>query len=125
MNMTRSGVSMIQMALPGLQGRVMYRNIDEIKKANQDTGQDWFNPEFLQATGTRMHPVVYGGKYFITAEKHTTTLFRNDVETFMIRRCDEQGWVETVDVPHDNLEEAIEAIHKYIRGSGMMPRVRR
>jgi hypothetical protein len=68
-----------------------YRNIQEIRQANEDAGYYFFSPDTMRFFKSRVYYRVYGGKYFITSEIAPYSSRR-----YTIRMCKDNGGIETV-----------------------------
>ena len=86
----------------------MYKDITEIKKANEEAGHYFFSPDTLQFWGSKVYPRVYGGRYYITSEDN----FDRTAKFYSVRRADERGHIETVwgFLEFNTLEQAKRAI---------------
>jgi hypothetical protein len=73
----------------------MFNNITEIKKANKENGQHFFDKETLAFFGSKVYPELYtvqGRQFFITSEDN----FNRTKKGFTIREAMPNGDIETL-----------------------------
>lgn len=103
----------------------MFLTIEEIIKKSSARGGHFFDKETLEFFGSKVLPKVYGGCYFITSEQDKGFYGSDFVlrqawsgeRRFTIRRCDEEGYIDTVGEfgGFDSLEAAEQAVHERMR----------
>ena len=69
-----------------------YFTIDQIKRANHEAGQHWFEPYTLRFFKSRIHPTVYPGAHFVTSERGP-----DERRLYSVRRATPDGSIETAD----------------------------
>jgi len=69
----------------------MYRNIDEIKRKNEEIGHHLFSRGSMRIFDGRVHAELYGGRYFVTSEKPA-----HGPRAYAVRKALDSGAVETV-----------------------------
>ena len=89
----------------------MFNNITEVKKANKEKGQHFFNRETLAFFGSKIYPELYtvqGRQFFITSEDN----FNRTQILFTIREAMPDGSIETLGefLQHETKEQATFAI---------------
>jgi hypothetical protein len=67
-----------------------WSSIEEIRAANEATGQVWFSEETMRWWDTVILPRVYGGRYFVTSEAPADSNRR-----YTVRRALDNSTVET------------------------------
>ena len=67
----------------------MFRNINEIIKANESAGLKFFEEGTMNFFGSKIYSKVYEGKYFITSEKDGP--YRGSKRKFTIREAFADG----------------------------------
>lgn len=68
-----------------------YKNITEIRVANDNRGHHWFEPDTMKFFKSIVYPTVYGGCYFVTSEKGP-----DNVRRYSVRVCNLDGSISTV-----------------------------
>lgn len=63
----------------------MYKTIQDIKKANADTGQHYFSDGTMEFFNSQVHGKVYPGDLFITSEQCDFTW--NGERRYTVRQC--------------------------------------
>lgn len=69
-----------------------YRNMADIIAASRRAGHHWFSPETKRFFRCRVHPRVYGGKYFVTSEQFND----GSPRLYTVREAKENGDIDTV-----------------------------
>jgi hypothetical protein len=72
----------------------MYRDIDEMKAANEAAGGNWFSPDTLAWFDGRVYPGVHGGRYFVSSEQDRHGAWGGE-RRYTVRECTEGGDVHT------------------------------
>ena len=85
-----------------------YNSIKEIKEANKRKGHFFFSQGALDFFRSKIYPIIYQKKYFITSE-----IDPFEHEAFTIREAKENGEVDTVGEFH-SFRDYIDA-EKYIK----------
>lgn len=70
----------------------MFKSIDEIKRAAESAGSQWFSPASMRYFGSRISNEVINGKYFVTTE---TDIYGGDRRA-SIRVASPNGSIDTV-----------------------------
>jgi hypothetical protein len=71
--------------------------VEQIKQANAEAGQHWFDPGALRFFSSRVSGPVVGGRYFISSEKFTSVATGlSDPRKYTIRVADDDGSIDTV-----------------------------
>jgi Fe-S-cluster formation regulator IscX/YfhJ len=93
-----------------------YTDIDQIRRANQDAGQHWFDPSTMRFFSSRVGHAVYGGKYFVSSEQFDY----NSPRLYTVRFVDERGWIDEVGEfqQYPSHAAAVRAIRKLIAEEG-------
>ena len=73
----------------------MYTSMDEIRTANRQAGQHFFEAGAMKFFNSRIESTVIDLEYFITSEQ-----FEAAPRTFTVRRADERGHIQTVGEIH-------------------------
>lgn len=68
-----------------------YRTIDDVRAANEEIGNHWFERGTMRFFKTRIESDLRGGKYFVTSEQGP-----DNVRKFSVRRADPDGTIDTV-----------------------------
>jgi hypothetical protein len=81
-----------------MEGRTMdngpFYSVDDIKRANRDHGHHFFDRDTLHFFRSRVHDVVYGGRYFVTSEQCP---FPGDYpRLYSVRRANDDGSIDSV-----------------------------
>jgi hypothetical protein len=71
----------------------MFNTLSEVKQANREAGQHWFDFESMNFFGSKVYPTLYGGKYFVSSEY---TGFEKVTRAFSVREAHEDGSIGTV-----------------------------
>ena len=76
-------------------------NMAEIKRANKDAGQYFFEPDTLRFFGSRISEQVYGDGYFVTSEQGRSGFGSlghawNGQRLYTVRRAMADGSIDTV-----------------------------
>lgn len=69
-----------------------YHTIAEIKRANHDTGQHFFESSTMRFFGSRIAPGVIGGRFFITSEQRE----RDCPRLYTVRVAHDDSSIDTV-----------------------------
>jgi hypothetical protein len=90
-----------------------YLTIAEIKAANKAAGDYFFEPDTLKFFRSVVHPVVYGGTYFVTSEQAPY-----DSRRWTVRAADPDGSISTVGdfQEYRNPKDAISAAEALVAG---------
>ena len=70
----------------------MYRTIKEIKQANKEAGQHWFDADTMRFFNSRILSPVIGGRYFVSSEKYDD----GSPRLYTIRIANDDGTIDTV-----------------------------
>ena len=89
----------------------MFNNITEVKKANKENGQHFFDRNTLAFFGSKVYPDLYtvaGRQFFITSEDN----FNRTEKGYTIREAMPDGDIETISefLQYATKEQAIFAI---------------
>jgi len=89
----------------------MFNNITEVKKANKENGQHFFDRNTLAFFGSKVYPDLYtvaGRQFFVTSEDN----FNRTEKGYTIREAMPDGDIETISefLQYATKEQAIFAI---------------
>lgn len=70
----------------------MFKTIVEVKEANKQSGNHFFDRATMRFFNSRIESRLYGGKYFVTSERFSPELRRR----YTVREATENGNVKTV-----------------------------
>jgi hypothetical protein len=70
----------------------VFRNIEEIKRANKEAGHHFFDPDTMRFFGSRVSGELVAGRYFITSEHD----FYGTKRLYTLRVANGDGTVDTV-----------------------------
>jgi hypothetical protein len=73
-----------------------FETVRQIRGAHREAGRYWFAESASRYFGTRIHDVVYGGRYFVTSEKDPLGVWRDGQRRYSVRRVNDDLDVETV-----------------------------
>lgn len=68
-----------------------FRSLDEVKRANEDMGGNWFRPDTMRFWRTRVGEALYGGRYFVTSDRQW-----DNSRAYTIREALPDGGIRTV-----------------------------
>lgn len=86
----------------------MFKTIEQIKKANQNSGMHWFDKSTMRFFGTRLHDRVYGGRYFVMSEQPP-----HGKRVYGVVHVAPDGSCDRVDVPADRKEQMADPIFSW------------
>lgn len=73
-----------------------FRNMRQIRRANAERGDRWFEPPTLRFFGSRVHDPIYGGRYFVTSEQDPQGQAFEGQRRYTVRKANDDGSIETV-----------------------------
>lgn len=73
-----------------------YFTVTEIKQANQDAGQHFFDRDTMRFFRSRILRDVIGGRFFITSEQFVYSDGVPEPRRYSVRMVDDRGHIETV-----------------------------
>ena len=71
----------------------MFRTIEEIKRANRDSGYHFFSADTMRFFGSRIVSGLIGGHYFVTSEESDVW---NQPRRYSVRVAHSDGMIDTV-----------------------------
>jgi hypothetical protein len=75
-----------------METQFVYSNMEDVKRANRQIGNHWFDPETVRFFRTRICSELIAGAYFITSEQYSAGALR----LYSIRRAQPDGTIETI-----------------------------
>ncbi len=87
--------------------KLRYETIDQIKEANADAGQHFFDPKTMKFWSSKVGSDIFHGRFFITSER-----CGDETRRYTIREAKPNGHIETVgkfqqfDTPYEAMEYA-------------------
>lgn len=93
-----------------------YRTIEDVKAANRQIGNHWFDRSTMRFFNTKLESGLIGGRYFITSER----MDENHPRRFSVRMAKPDGTIDTVRDfgKFDDREDAREAIRDLMKAEG-------
>lgn len=72
------------------------RTIRQVRAINRDAGGLWFEPDTMAFFNSRIHDVVYAGRWFVSGETFEHADGTRDAERYTVRELMPDGRIETV-----------------------------
>jgi hypothetical protein len=91
-----------------------YRTIEDVKAANRQIGNHWFDRGTMRFFNTKIESGLIGGKYFITSERCDD----NHPRLFTVRRAEPDATIDTVGEfqQYRTRDDAREAVRELVKG---------
>lgn len=85
----------------------VWKSIAEVKKANKESGQYWFDPDAMRFFGSKIETDIIHDRYFITSEVNPS-----GTKKYTIREVKDNASIDTVGPFHhyESVDAAREAI---------------
>ena len=83
-------------------GEIMFSNTNDLARLARDCGNHFFNRDALRFFDSRICRDIYGGRYFVTSEKHTNAFLGVDEpRRYTVREFDYRDGTLTIDTVGD------------------------
>ena len=89
----------------------VFRTIADVRRANREAGQHFFDRDTMRAFGSRVVPGLYGGRFFVTREREA-----GEPYVYHVREALPDGKIQTPAFSwHSTAEDARDACRKLAR----------
>lgn len=85
-----------------------WRSIAAIRAANKAAGHHWFDRETMRFFASKIHPTIYGGKFFVSSKRYDDSAER----TWTVQVGESDGKIGNAKGPFGSLSQAIQWARK-------------